>query len=261
MKRSILLSSFFLVFISLIVCNASGAPPRQYIELRVYHASDSVQVRTITRFLQSALVPALHKQGIRKVGVFTAIGNDTATDKRVYVLIPYSSLKEIEGLAAKLEKDQQYQKEGSAYLNATYDKAPYKRYETILLQSFELMPQVATSGVNGPRSERVYELRSYEGYTEKIYKNKVRMFNQGGEIDLFKRLGFNAVFYGEVLYGSRMPNLMYMTSFENKASRDEHWKTFGSDPTWKQLSSMPEYQKNVSKSEIIFLTPADFSDL
>ena len=32
-----------------------------------------------------------------------------------------------------------------------------------------------------------------------------------------------------------MPNLMYMTSFENKAARDEHWKTFGSDPEWKKL--------------------------
>ena len=53
------------------------------------------------------------------------------------------------------------------------------------------------------------------------------MFNEGGEIDLFNKLNFNAVFYGEVLSGSSMPNLMYMTSFENKADRDAHWKSFG----------------------------------
>lgn len=123
------------------------------------------------------------------------------------------------------------------------------------------MPKIEKSGLTGSKGNRVYELRSYESATEKIFKNKVRMFNQGGEIALFQRLGFNAIFYGEVIFGSKMPNLMYMTSFENKAARDEHWKTFGNDPEWKKLSSLPEYQNNVSKIEIVYLTPADYSDL
>jgi hypothetical protein len=87
------------------------------------------------------------------------------------------------------------------------------------------------------------------------------MFNKGGEVGLFERLGFNAVFYGAVVAGNRMPNLMYMTSFENKAARDEHWKAFGSDPFWKTLSAKPEYKNNVSKIDITFLTPAEYSDL
>jgi len=86
------------------------------------------------------------------------------------------------------------------------------------------------------------------------------MFNQGDEIGLFKKLNFNAIFYGEVLAGSKMPNLMYMTSFENKADRDEHWKTFGNDPYWKKLSAMPEYQNNVSHIDISFLYPVEYSD-
>jgi hypothetical protein len=57
-----------------------------------------------------------------------------------------------------------------------------------------------------------------------------------------------------------MPNLMYMTCFENKADRDDHWKSFSQDPYWKKLSSMPEYQKNVSHIDIIFLRPTDYSD-
>ena len=87
------------------------------------------------------------------------------------------------------------------------------------------------------------------------------MFNEGGEVNLFNRLGFNAVFYGEVLAGSRMPNLMYMTSFEDKASRDEHWKAFGADPEWKKLSADPLYKNNVSKIDIAFLHPTDYSDI
>ena len=108
---------------------------------------------------------------------------------------------------------------------------------------------------------RVYELRSYESASEKIYRKKVEMFNKGGEIKLFERLNFNAVFYGEVLSGPRMPNLMYMTSFENINDRNEHWKSFVADQEWKKLSSMPEYQNTVSKIDIVFLAPTPYSDL
>ena len=87
------------------------------------------------------------------------------------------------------------------------------------------------------------------------------MFNEGGEIALFKRLGFNAIFYSEVIAGSKMPNLMYMTSFENMADRDAHWKSFSNDAEWKKISSMPEYQHNVSHIDITFLRPAEYSDL
>ena len=86
------------------------------------------------------------------------------------------------------------------------------------------------------------------------------MFNEGDEISLFKRLGFNAVFYADVIAGSRMPNLMYMTSFASQTSHDEHWKSFIEDPSWKKLSSMPEYQHNISKMNIYLMRPTPYSD-
>jgi len=58
-----------------------------------------------------------------------------------------------------------------------------------------------------------------------------------------------------------MPNLMYMTTFENQASRNEHWKVFGEDPQWKKLVSMPEYQHNVSKNVTLFFRPTKYSDI
>jgi hypothetical protein len=128
------------------------------------------------------------------------------------------------------------------------------------MQAFRLAPVMQLPALSGPREKRIYELRSYESATEKIYRNKVEMFNEGGEITLFKRLGFNAVFYADVISGPKMPNLMYMTSFEDKASRDAHWKTFVDDPEWKRLSGLPQYQKNVSHADIIFLRPTVYSD-
>jgi len=58
-----------------------------------------------------------------------------------------------------------------------------------------------------------------------------------------------------------MPNLMYMTTFNSKEDRDEHWKSFGADAKWKSLSAQEEYAHNVSKSDILFLRPTNYSDL
>jgi hypothetical protein len=94
-----------------------------------------------------------------------------------------------------------------------------------------------------------------------MYRKKVSMFNDGGEVALFIRLNFNAVFYGTVIAGSRMPNLMYMTSFNSKEDRDAHWGVFKVDPEWKKLSAMPEYLNTVSKSDIILMHATNYSEL
>lgn len=67
-------------------------------------------------------------------------------------------------------------------------------------------------------------------------------------------------FYAEVIAGNTMPNLMYMTTFENEASRDEHWDVFGQGPQWKALTEIPEYQHNLSKNVTLFFRPASYSD-
>ncbi|MNY44017.1 hypothetical protein D3C86_1790090 [compost metagenome] len=129
------------------------------------------------------------------------------------------------------------------------------------MNAFEKSPKFNLPSLTAAKKERVYEFRSYEGPTERISANKIRMFNSGDEVGLFKRLGFNAVFYGQVVAGSSMPNLMYMTTFENRADRDKHWDAFRKDDYWRKLSAMPEYQNNVSKGNTWFLYPTDYSDI
>jgi len=234
---------------------------REIFELRIYHFTTAKQEANLDGFFKNALLPALHFEGIKKIGVFKVIGNDTAADKKLYVLIPFKSFDQRQKITNRLFKNKLYNEAGSEFINAAYNTPAYNRMETIFLQAFEYMSSIAVPTLQASKKERVYELRSYESASEKIYKNKVEMFNQGGEVALFKRLGFNAVFYGEVIAGSHMPNLMYMTSFENMQARDEHWKSFGASPEWKTLSAMKEYQNNVSKNTILFLTPAEYSDL
>jgi hypothetical protein len=239
-----------------------ASPRQEFYSIRIYQLKNSEQETRLDTYLQTALLPALHRIGIAEIGVFKAVGNDTSAVKKVYVLIPFKSLEQYTSLTATLDKDAQYNAAGKDYIEATYDNPPYLRQESILLQAFPDMPRHAVPGaLQGPKTDRIYELRSYEGPTEKYFANKVQMFNAGGEIPLFARLGFNAVFYASVLSGSHMPNLMYMTSFDNMAAREQHWKDFSNDPFWKQLVAEPQYQHNVSHVDIVFLHPAGYSEL
>jgi hypothetical protein len=237
------------------------ATAKQFYELVIYHIRDKSQEERVDQFLAAAYLPAAHRLGVKNIGVFKTLGIDTASHKKIYVLLSYRSLDEFHKISKQLSTDKLLQTRGKDYVEATYDNAPYLRKESILLEAFSGMPMLKTPQFSNAKSERIYELRSYEGPTEKIYQNKVRMFNEGNEVAIFDSIGSQAVFYGEVLAGSKMPNLMYMTTYSDMKSREEHWKAFGSHPDWKKLSAMPEYQHNVSKQDIDFLVPAEYSDL
>lgn len=251
-----------LYFLQAFLLPAYGKSPKsEFYEIRIYNLENAEQEKRIDDYLKNALLPALHRNKIKKIGVFKPIGNDTAINKRVYLLIPFKSVKQFTELQNVLKKDKAYNIDGKVYIEAAYNQPPYKRIESTLLRAFSSAPVLQVPVLNGEKSQRIYELRSYESPTEKLYLNKVHMFNEGGETAIFKQLGFNPVFYGEVILGNRMPNLMYMTSFENKASRDALWKKFGESPEWKKLSSIPFYKNNMNKSEKIFLNPTAYSDI
>jgi hypothetical protein len=248
---------FFLLFCALASTSVYAAKPSYYYQIKVYHLQNKKQEAIVDAYLKDAYLPALHKAGIASVGVFKPIAKDTL-DQLVYVFIPFKKLDDYAKLNETLASDQQYQNAGSAYLKAEYNAAPYTRIESILLKAFSAMPVFAVPNLNSPKAERVYELRSYEAATENLSANKIGMFNDA-EIDIFSKLNFNAVFYGQVISGSRMPNLMYLTTFNNKADRDKHWTAFGED--YKKISGLPQYQHNVSKNVTLFLYPTDYSDL
>jgi hypothetical protein len=245
--------SFLLLF--LLVGNAIAQQP-YYYQLKVYHLKGERQRELTENYLRDAYLPALHRQGFKHVGVFKPISVDTA-EQLIYVFVPTLKLNKLVELDKSLAKDKTYLSSGKAYLDAAYNQAPYLRIENILLSAFRAMPAPALPKLSGPKSERVYELRSYEAATEQLSVNKIDMFNDA-EMEIFTKLDFNAIFYGQVIAGSRMPNLMYLTTFNNKADRDKHWGAFGAE--YKNISGLPQYQNNVSKINTSFLYPTDYSD-
>ncbi|WP_400072469.1 NIPSNAP family protein [Zobellia russellii] len=233
---------------------------REFYQLKTYFLKDKNQETAVDSYLENAYLPALKRAGIEHVGVFKPIPEEDSEELKIYVLLPFKSFEQFLTLDHMLSQDKSYVSAGSNYINAKYDDAPYERISSTLMKAFSEMPTMEASKVEGPRKDRVYELRSYESATEAIYQNKVDMFNAGGEVELFESLGFNAVFYAEVLSGDRMPNLMYMTTFKNMESRDAHWDAFRTAPKWLKLKADPNYQNNVSKADIMLLYPTDYSD-
>jgi len=258
MKSFVILMLFS--FSTLYLAAQSSAKNREYYQLITYNFTNTEQEQSIDTYLEKALLPALHRQSIKQVGVFKPIANDTSTRKLIYVLIPSNKVEQLTGLPTQLSKDKQYLEAGKEYLEALYTNPPYQRMEISLMLAFTYAPKMKLPKLSGPRADRVYELRSYESATERLYRNKVKMFNEGGEVVLFDRLQFNAIFYAEVISGSRMPNLMYMTSFENMDERTKHWKAFVDDAEWKKLVAMEEYKNNVSKIEVILSRATAYSD-
>ncbi len=248
------------LFIFTITC-LSTVSARDYYQIKVYNLKDSRQETQVENYLQKAYLPALHRAGIKQVGVFKPIESEPDAGKLIFVFLPLKSLEQIEKIESALAKDKQYQKDGASYINASWDNTPYERMESILLKAFKEMPAFAIPKHNTNPSERIYELRSYEGPTEKYYHKKVEMFNEGGEVTIFKNVGSQPVFFGEVLSGSTMPNLMYLTTYSDMKSHDEHWDAFRNHPDWKKLSGMQEYDHTVSKAVKHLLHPTDYSDI
>lgn len=239
-----------------------NASKGDFYELRTYLIKDKAQEQLVENYLQNAFIPTLHRAGWSNIGVFKPVEKDTANfGKRLFVLIPAKSLDALAMLPKTLLNDPQYDAAGKAYLNLPNESPAYQRMEIAWMTAFTGHPHLETPNMTSQKSERVYEIRSYESATEKLFANKVHMFNVADEIALFKKLGFNAAFYSEVVAGARMPNLIYMICFDNAASRDAHWKSFVDSEEWKKMTALPEYKpKNVSKIDSYLLHPTPYSD-
>src|ERR1700748_3120359 len=89
---------------------------RQLYELRVYILKNDTQQKLVEDYLKNAAIPTLNKLGVKNVGVFTELKPTDQT--KIYVLIPYNDMADFMHVSDNLDKDKEYQQQGSAYLNA-----------------------------------------------------------------------------------------------------------------------------------------------
>ena len=249
------------VFMLTSICLQSNAQKDIY-EIQVYKLKSSDQEKATDNFLRDVYLPAMHRLGIKQVGVFKPLSNDTATIKKIFVIVQYISLDVWRRSKANIETDPVYVNAAKSFDDADTSNLPFLRMESTILEAFPDQPKLIPTTLKS-NPDALYELRSYESPTEELHRKKVNMFNAGGEIILFKRLDFQAVFYADVLSGGQMPNLVYMVVFPNAADREAKWKEFGSSKEWKTISVDPKYRNDVSVSHIdsILMHRTPYSDL
>jgi hypothetical protein len=246
--RGLVILAFIFSLIGISVRAAEPDAGRQYYELRVYFTKSAEQQQRINDYWQKAAVPAYNRLGIQPVGVFTEI-HDSATNK-IYVIIPCDSLEVFAGIPAKLAVDTVYQQAAADFLSAPKSNPAYDHFETSLLLAFKGMKHMTLPPAD--HRPNVFELRTYLSPSENKSLNKMQMF-ENGEIPLMKEVGLAPIFYSQMIVGSRMPSLVYMTSGENLAEHKKHWQGFNNAPAWKQLINDPQYKDNMNGSISILL--------
>ncbi|HET6386739.1 MAG TPA: NIPSNAP family protein [Armatimonadota bacterium] len=234
--------------------------PRQYYELRTYHFDTAVQQQRYEGYLRDALIPALNRAGLTPIGAFTV--EKQPDNHTLYLFIPYPSIEAFATLDDKLAADTALHAAGSAIWNLPATDPPYSRIESSLLYAFPGMPQLHIPAETAGNKGRAFELRTYSSASERAGLKKIEMFDVG-EIAVFKRAGFQPVFYGQTIIGSNRPSLTYMITYPDGVDRGSLWKKFGADPESKRLFAKPEYQDKqiVSKIDHVFLRPTSCSQL
>ena len=236
--------------------------PREWIQIKTYVCGNVAKREALVQVFDRALIPALNRQGIRKVGVFwsDAEVNDgnAAFETRVVVVIPHPDGASFAGMDDRLLADAQYTKDAAPLFSAPMADPLYDSCSSALLRGFATCPQVRQV-TDAP--ERLLQLRIYNSYTIERNAKKIAMFEGGGELAIFRTCGMEPVFFGQGLAGDQLPNLTYMLGFADKAAKETAWKTFVNHPDWKKLKVDPQYKDTANKITNILLRPSKGSQL
>jgi hypothetical protein len=232
---------------------------RQYVELRKYQSLYGSKKGLLDRFLKDAALPAWNRLGIKNIGVFSIKYGQN--DPTTYVLLPHNSLESAVTSTRKMLDDDEFLSKGEEFLQVSSSDASYFRMENSLLHAFTHMPVVEIPEAVKGKSGRIFEMRTYESHSEIKSKKKIEMFNEGGEIALFRKKGLFPVLFGETIIGPKQPNLVYMLGFESMKQRDENWDIFRKSPEWDVLKRKKEYSDTVCNISDIILSPKGYSQI
>jgi hypothetical protein len=236
------------------------ASTREFYQIRRYNLMSGPQLKLTESYLADALIPALTRVGMGPVGAFKLdFGQDTPA---YYVLIPGPTVGALAALDMHLGADQDFLKVAAPFWNATAAAPAFQNVEVSLLAAFEGWPKLTPPASSATKGKRIFQLRTYESPSNGDHVRKVEMFHSG-EFEIFLKAGFHPVFFGDTLFGSRLPNLNYMLSFENMAELEAKWDVFRNDPAWKKLSGSPRfaYDQIVTNISNVLLSPLACSQI
>jgi hypothetical protein len=229
----------------------SGMPinkgEKELYEIRTYEIKFGGDQQILIDYLKNVLQPTLKRIGANHFMLFNELANSNPT--KLWAIISYPN-SQIYIDSQNLDADPQYTKAASGYNALSQDDRVYNRFTSSLLLAFDGMPNMLDP-INGAS---LFELRTYEGYSEDAVRRKINMFNKE-EIDLFLKTNLHPVFFGKMIIGPYRPCLTYMLNFKDMEEHDASWKTFVDHPEWKVMSAKKEYANSVSNIRKVFLKP------
>ncbi len=258
-RREFLAASVAAGAASAVPIMAAAPSEQQYYEFSRYEVVSNAAKNNFEAYWEKAAIPAFNRLGIYPVGVFRSKFGSHGLD--YYVLIPHPSLESFETAWDKIAAESEYQSAGKEFIDPPISQPLYYRCETSLMKAFKELPKIEIADRVKNAKGRLFELRIYESHNRHKAKLKVEMFNEGGEITIFKETGLNPVMFGETLAGSKMPNLTYMLAFENMDEHDKAWDNFRVSEGWSTLKVNPRYADTVSSVTDIILSPAGCSQM
>ncbi|NQY62915.1 MAG: NIPSNAP family protein [Alteromonadaceae bacterium] len=238
--------------------NPDSHSSQEYYEWRAYKTVSREKKAAVSHYLEKALIPALGRMGIDRIGVFTH--KHDPNDHTLYMLIPYKSLDDFAGVNPELADDKAYQAQAADYFSVPFRKPIFTRIESKLHKAVTGMPVLKLPPQSAQKEPRILELRVYQGDTEEKTALKIEQFNQG-EIFVMQDVGLNPVFYGELLIGDDGPNMMYMTSASSEEVSQACWAKFKVHPEWTRLRNIVKYKGTVSSKTKDILVPTQYSQI
>jgi hypothetical protein len=237
-----------------------GAAARPLVlELRRYRLRNGALAARFSAYAKDALVPALGRAGLAPIGAWNvAMGPDSPT---VHLLLPHPDAVSVVTLDARLEADAEYRKAAASSLALPPADAPYLACDSSLHAAVATLPGIEKPTGASAGKDRLFELRTYRSATEAASRRKIEMFEAGGELALFRRVGLNPVFFGRDLVGPGLPSLTYMVVFADAAAREAAWAAFREHPAWVKMRDDARYADTVSSIDSSLLRPTDYSQV
>ena len=215
----------------------AATPKGSIIELRHYSMRNNsdAQLKRTSEFIEKYALPAGKRAGEGVSGVFA---NMIGPDGPYLLLVnSYSSLAAMEAIQSKSSEDKEFMQALEGYYSQP--GLGYERVKVSLLRAIDSMPKIEPPPIEEGKAPRIFELRTYESNNASTLRRKVKMFEEGGELDIFRRVGIKPVFFGTAMTGDNLPQLTYMVCYDDLAARDKAWKAFGADPAWQKLRLQP----------------------
>ena len=239
-----------------------------FLDFRMITTPNTERLEALVKYNGEVGIPVINKYGFSPIGIFVADSQlnakEAAYDPKyssvLFCLAPHPNFDSTQELAEKMRNDTTYRDASATFSRGATSKNPmFTAHERMLLRCFPEFPKVKVPSLS---PGRILQLRMYRSFNFERNRAKVsQMTTKGGVLDLFEECDMKPIFLSTTLYGSFMPSIVFMLSFESEDHKTDAWAKFFSHPNWQKLRNDPTYVDTATEIINIFLKPCQGSQI